>query len=150
MTNRKKKRVRKQRGSQHHGYGKVNPHRKSGDRGGVGRSGVDKHQWLKITSGKREPLGKHGFTRPQRLVEKVETINVSHVEAMLLKFKNEGIVEKQNNLYELNLTELGYDKLLAQGNIRTPMKITIEKASKRAIEKIEEAGGALILEEEQK
>ncbi len=45
----------------------------------------------------------------------------------------------------VDLTKLGYTKLLAKGNLNTPLKITVAAASRGAIEKVKNAGGDVIL-----
>jgi large subunit ribosomal protein L15 len=47
MVYRRSKKVRKQRGSRVHGYGRISGgHRKSGQRGGTGKAGLTKHHWI--------------------------------------------------------------------------------------------------------
>jgi large subunit ribosomal protein L15 len=47
----------------------------------------------------------------------------------------------------INLSEMGYDKLLGSGRIEKALKITVASASARAIEKVQAAGGSVILED---
>ncbi len=147
MVVRFKKRVRKFRGSQHHGWGKQKGHKRSGIRGGVGKAGPTTRHKMLVIQGKWGPMGKHGFTRPPAVVDKIKEINVSHVDAMLPSLLEKGKAEKKGKVYSVNLTELGYDKLLAQGIVSNPLEITVAYASERAIKKIEEAGGKVILPE---
>jgi large subunit ribosomal protein L15 len=141
MTVRRRKKTRKYRGTRTHGWGIVRTHRKSGMRGGVGMAGAKSHHWIQVIKGIRPPLGKKGFIRPPPVSKQSRTINISHLEAMLpVLIKNEKATKKGSS-YEVNLTELGYDKLLAQGETTIPMNITVEEASERAIEKIKKTGG---------
>ena len=57
----------------------------------------------------------------------------------------------ENKNQTLNLKNLGYEKLLGKGKLESNLKITIiiNKASKKAIEKIEAAGGSLSILENQ-
>lgn len=110
-------------------------------RGGVGNAGRKSHHWIQTVIGKQPPLGKRGFKRPQKIAQAKKVVNISHLEAMLPTLVKEGNAVQKGNLLEVNLTELGYEKLLAQGEIKVPLKITIKEASERAIEKIKEAGG---------
>lgn len=141
MTVRTKKKTSKYRGSRSHGWGKTRVHRKSGMRGGVGKAGPKSHHWILTVIGKRPPLGKKGFKRPQKIAQAKKVVNISHLEAMLPTLLKEGSAVQKGNLLEVNLTELGYEKLLAQGEVSLPLKITIKEASEKAIEKIKEAGG---------
>ncbi|MHA1302680.1 MAG: uL15 family ribosomal protein [Candidatus Heimdallarchaeaceae archaeon] len=147
MVKRFNKRVRKFRGSQHHGWGKQKGHKGSGIRGGVGKSGPKTRHKMLVILGRRKPIGKHGFIRPQKLEKRRKQINVSHVEAMLPRLIYEGKAEKKGKTYAVDLEELGYKKLLAQGEIKTPMEITVEEASEKAMKKVEEAGGKVIVKE---
>ncbi len=95
--------------------------------------------------GLRPPIGKRGFKRPQERQKKDKTINISHVEAMLPSLINEGIATKKGNAYQVNLSELGYKKLLAQGEITSPLNLIVKEASEKAIEKVKGAGGKVTL-----
>ena len=48
----------------------------------------------------------------------------------------------------INLTEMGFDKLLGRGRIDRPLQITVREASARAIEKVEAAGGSVEIEDD--
>ena len=48
----------------------------------------------------------------------------------------------------INLTEMGYDKLLGSGRIDRALNITVGSASARAIEKVEAAGGSVNLSDD--
>lgn len=145
MTVRTKKRVRKQRGYRTHGWGIVRGHRKSGMRGGVGKAAPKSHHKLLVIKGILPPIGKKGFVNPPAVVEEVSTINLSHLEAMLPTLLKEAKVTQKNTTYEINLSELGYSKLLAQGKITVAMNITAKYASERAISKVKAAGGKVNL-----
>jgi large subunit ribosomal protein L15 len=45
----------------------------------------------------------------------------------------------------INLTEMGIDKLLGSGQIKTALNIIVGAASPRAVQKIEAAGGNISL-----
>ncbi len=145
MTVRTRKRVRKRRGYRTHGWGIVRTHRKSGMRGGVGNAAPKSHHKLLVIKGKRPPIGKRGFIVPSVVVEDVTTINLSHLEAMLPTLVKEEKITKKEKAYEINLSELGYSKLLAQGQITEIMNISVEYASERAIEKVKAVGGKVKL-----
>lgn len=141
MTIRTKKKTGKRRGYRTHGWGIVRTHRKSGMRGGVGKAAPKSHHWIQTIKGMRPPIGKRGFKRPAQSIKENNVINVSHLEAMVSNLEKEGKITKKGTKFEINLTELGYTKLLAQGEIFTAMNITVKEASERAIKKVESAGG---------
>jgi large subunit ribosomal protein L15 len=78
--------------------------------------------------------GMHGFNRHPSLRKVNISINLKEVCQ---------IAEGD----EINLSEMGYDKLLGSGRIEKALKITVAYASARAIEKVQAAGGSVILED---
>jgi len=49
------------------------------------------------------------------------------------------------NKKDIDLEKEGYDKLLGGGKLNTKMKIKVDSASEKAIEKIKEKGGEVVL-----
>lgn len=149
MVRRKKKKVRRQRGGRSHGWGVIRDHKGAGMRGGRGNAGTTTHRYIQVV--KREKatgtkiIGKYGFKRPQKMIREVDTINVSHLDQSIDTLVDEGQAQKSGKSYSINLSEIGIDKLLAQGNVHRAIDVTVEKASSRAISKIEEAGGSVSL-----
>ena len=127
-------------GSRTHGRGKK-AGRGAGKRGGRGNAGVHKHKYIKTVKYLPNHFGRHGFKRPQEVVGRKITINLFTLEEKLDGYVQEGKVKKVKNNYEVNLEELGFDKLLGSGIITKPIKITIKEATEKAISKIENAGG---------
>ena len=129
----RRKRVQKFRGSHTHGWGAKKKHRGAGNRGGRGMAGTGKRAgqmqtWILKKYGPSY-YGKHGFSRPQQMVSHVKAINL-----YALPDSN-----------EINLTELGYGKLLGSGKISRKVKIIVNSCSSKAKAKIEKAGGQVIL-----
>ena len=149
------KKIRKMRGTRTCGYGRVGQHRKTGQRAGRGKT----TQWKKSKRslylkqkelGFPDPdwiMGKKGFKRPQDMVRlsKVNAINVKD-----LDYRIENIAKKSVDTYNINLNDINIQKLLGRGQINKKINITVNKASKRAIEKIEAAGGKVTLLSESK
>jgi large subunit ribosomal protein L15 len=129
----KLRKIRKFRGSRTQGYGRIGQHRDSGSKGNR-KVGRHKHLWSKVVTQNPGYFGKHGFTSPQSKHRIESPIN-------LLK------LDQLAKGSEINLTELGYTKLLGTGKITKKLTITIAAASKSAIAKVEAAGGKLILQE---
>lgn len=139
MTMRFRKKVRKQRGSAHHGWGIQKGHKKGGSRGGVGKAGRDTHQWIKtIKSGQR--LGKHGFTRPPRATTPTKTINLGEITEKIDQLLTKGYATKKGRIITVDTTKMGITKVLGRGKA-TKMTIKAQAFSASAKEKIEEAGG---------
>jgi len=149
------KKIRKMRGTRTCGYGRVGQHRKTGQRAGRGKT----TQWKKSKRslylkqkelGFPDPdwiMGKKGFKRPQDMVRlsKVNAINVKD-----LDYRIENIAKKSADSYNINLNDINIQKLLGRGQINKKINVSVNKASKRAIEKIEAAGGKVTLLSESK
>ncbi len=74
-------------------------------------------------------------------------MNVSHVSQAIKSLLAEGIAEEKGGKIHVDLHKLGVEKLLAQGKVSQPLVISVKSASERAIEKIKEAGGEVLLPE---
>jgi large subunit ribosomal protein L15 len=129
----KLRKIRKFRGTRTVGYGRIGQHRDSGSKGNR-KVGRHKHLWSKIQNTNPDYFGKHGFHSPQAQHRVENTINLHNLD-QLAKTK------------EINLTELGYTKLLGTGKITKALTVQVAAASKSAQQKIEAAGGKLILPE---
>jgi large subunit ribosomal protein L15 len=53
-------------------------------------------------------------------------------------------IAKEKNLDKINVLELGYEKVLGEGKLSKPLTIEAKFFSKKAVKKIEEAGGKII------
>ncbi len=124
------------RGSWTHGYGEKKRHRGKGTHGGRGHGGMHKHKWSFTVKYAPDHFGYKGF-RPPQSAERENVINLDAVEKLAKKLGKK----------DLNLTEMGYTKLLARGDISSALHITIAKASEKAKQAVKEAKGKLILSE---
>ncbi len=149
------KKVRKMRGTRTHGYGRVGQHRKAGQRAGKGKTS----QWKKSKKSyylKQKELGfpdpdwdfgKRGFKRPQDInrIYQVNALNVKDLDSKIEELTKNNIASKSGNTYTIDLKDVNIQKILGRGEINKKINISVNKASKRAIEKIESAGGKVIL-----
>jgi large subunit ribosomal protein L15 len=129
----KLRKTRKMRGSRTHGYGRIGQHRDAGSKG-QRKVGRHKHLWSYVTTYEPDYFGKKGFTSPQSLKRKENTLNIKQLNALT--------VEKDTA--QVNLTSLGYTKLLGTGKITKPLTVTVPTCSKTAAEKIKKAGGKVL------
>lgn len=132
------RKTRKFRGGRNHGWGQIGQHRASGHKGGLGRSGMHKHHFIKMLLTDPNHFG-HDSTHPPHpnLVKK--WISVRDLDSFFAKFgKQEG------NKKVIDLKELGYDKLLGGGKVKGAYTIKIERFSASAEEKIKQAGGEVL------
>lgn len=118
-----KPKTKKYRGSRTHGYGRSRQHRKHGRSGGHGRAGWCKHKWSQVVTGLREPPGKHGFSRPY--AKEKPAINLDQL--------NSFITSKTT---EIDVTKLGYYKVLGMGNLKRKVIVKAYEFSRKAKEKL--------------
>jgi len=143
------------RGVRTRGYGRVGQHRKSGQRVGKGKT----TQWKKAMKsyylkqkelGFPDPdweMGKTGFKRPQDMVRlsKVNSLNIKDLDHKIDILVEEKKATKSGNAYTINLNDLNIQKILGRGEIKKQINLSVNKASKKAVEKIEAAGGKITL-----
>ncbi|MDR3206611.1 MAG: 50S ribosomal protein L15 [Candidatus Methanoplasma sp.] len=136
-------RTKRMRGSRTHGRGKKSG-RGAGIIGGRGQAGLGKTGKIYMLKYDRDHFGRHGFKRPQSVVEANSTINVSELEENIERFVALGFASKSGDTYNINLTDAGIDKLLGNGNIAVPVNVTVSQISEKAREKIAAAGGSIV------
>ena len=136
------RKVRRQRGSRTHGWGRVGQHRNVGMRGGHGKSGRRKHKWTWVIRYEPDYFGKHGFKRAW--VPKSKTLNVGELDEQVNTLITKGLAKKIQEGVAVNLDELGVDKLLGSGKITQPLIVTATSWSEVAAQKIEQAGGRVL------
>ncbi len=134
MVVRKEKRNRKYLGSRRWGVGNIKNARGAGDRGGVGQ-GKRKHRFTYFTAKAPELIGKRGFTPFG--YKKLNEITLSEIGRKLAVQKGSS---NSGNVLELR----GY-KVLSNGAASAGATIKASAFSKKAIEKIEGAGGKAVL-----
>jgi len=140
VANKRKKNTR-MRAKTTHGYGSMKKNRGAGNRGGRGLAGTGKRaDQKKPTILKLYGLsyfGKSGFKNQRRVGLKRKIINIKDINKTLNKLKKEG------DTYILDASK--YDRILGTGKLEGKLKITCKSFSKLAIDKIEKAGGEVII-----
>lgn len=129
---------RRQRGSRYCGWGQIGQHRQSGSRGGVGQAGKHKHFWIRTVIEEPDHFGHNQNTSYKKNLVK-KWLNLRDIESIYEK--NKGNLKEKNIL---DLSSLGYDKLLGSGSLKTKLNIKISSVSKNALTKIQAAGGNVI------
>jgi len=140
---------RKMRGSKTHGWGSMKKHRGAGSRGGRGMAGTGKRGDAKkpgIWKDKKY-FGKYGFKRPKKVTIEINAINLKTIEQNLESLLSKKLIEKKNDSYVIDLKKLGFNKLLSTGKVTKKFIIKCDYASKKAIDKIKNAGGNITLKE---
>ena len=144
----KDRKVRRQRGSRTHGWGQVGQHRARGGRGGTGKAGLDKHKWTYVIKHDPTYWEKKGFVSARTLSKTVKIINVGKLDDLADRLESEKKLERKEKKIFLDLERLGYDKLLGTGDVVKPMLVKVASCSESASRKLEEAGGAILKENE--
>ena len=141
----KVKKVRKYRGSKTHGGGSMKKRRGAGSRGGRGRAGSGKRgDGQKPKYWKTWTLGARGFH--SKIRKDVAAVNVSQIDKDIKKLVADGVATSKGGEFVIDLTSIGIQKLLGSGQVRNKLVITVSTASPSAIEKVQEAGGSVVVE----
>ena len=121
--------------NRYHGRGKK-AGRGAGKRGGRGNAGMNKHRVMTRIKYMPKHWGMHGFNRDPSLINVNITCNLQE------------LVKLADGKKKIDLSDFGIDKLLGSGKISIPLEVTVEQASARAVKKVEDAGGSVILSED--
>jgi len=145
MTSKK----RRQRGSRTHGGGTHKNRRGAGHRGGRGRAGRSKHEFHNY-----EPIGKHGFKRPEDAQLTVAEVNVQKLDEDAALLVADDLAEADGDAYHIDARDVAEDaesvdavKVLGGGQVRQELHVVADAFSDGAVELIEDAGGSVELSE---
>ena len=138
----KRKKAVRLRGSKTHGWGAKKKHRGAGNRGGRGRAGSGKRGDAKKPSYWKIPLPK-GFYHQGMVREK--TVNLLWIEEKYQGLLGSHLASEKEERTEIDITKLGFSKLLSKGTPTRKYRIIADSASGGAVEKIEKSGGRIIL-----
>ena len=135
------------RGGHTHGWCSKKKRRGTGNRGGKGMAGTGKRSDQKKPSiwKNKKYIGKRGFknhSKPDSV-----SINVGSLSEKIELLAEQGMATHKGGAYDINLTALGYTKLLGAGKCIAKINVTVAKASPKAISGIEAAGGKVTLSE---
>jgi len=148
MAVHKRKKNSRQRGSHTHGWGSKKKHRGAGNKGGKGMAGTGKRADAKKPSiwKNKKYFGKFGFKSKSR--ENIKAVNLSYFEEHLNRLVTDKKVEQENDMYIIDISKLGYNKLLGNGKITKKYKFIAGYASQNAIDKVKRGGGNIILKDQ--
>jgi large subunit ribosomal protein L15 len=130
------RKTRKTRGNRTLGWGRIGQHRKTGSRP-YRKANRHKQGWSYVTTYEPNYFGKNGFTSRQSKTRNTSVINLTQLEQLAAKAPDEQVID---------LTSMGYAKLLGSGKATKPLTVKVQSASKSAAEKIAQAGGRLLTE----
>lgn len=141
---RKTRKINKMRGSRSIGGGCSKKRRGAGHKGGKGNAGLGKHHWTWTVKNDPNHFGKYGFKRPQKMTNKIKPVNIGYLDDNSEKLLAKGIATKEGDIIVIDVTDLGYGKVLGKGNLLKPLIIKSPAFSASAEGKIQEAGGEAI------
>ncbi len=131
------RKIRRQRGSRYCGWGQIGQHRQSGSRGGIGQAGLHKHFWIRTI---KEDANHFGHDSLMSLGSGVtKWLNIKDLDSIFDKY---GKTENGNSV--IDLTSLGYQKLLGTGKIQSPYIVKVKFISNNAKQKILDMGGQVV------
>jgi len=142
---RRTRKIRKMRGSRTVGGGCSKKRRGAGHRGGRGNAGLHKSKWTWTVKYDPEHFGKYGFKRPQRSILNFNPVNLDYLDEKSEDLVKQGLAQKKDNAIEIDVTDLGYNKVLGKGRVNRLLIIKSPKFSSSAVWKIEEAGGEVVV-----
>jgi large subunit ribosomal protein L15 len=139
VKTKKQRKSKRQRGNNTYGHGSRKKWRSSGEKGGHGMSGTGKRadhkKSLIIKLYGNNYFGKQGITSKSTKRKKVLVINLKD------------IIEKFPGKTNIELKKY---KILGDGELKTKLTITARAFTESAKEKIEKAGGKIIISEVRK
>jgi large subunit ribosomal protein L15 len=92
--------------------------------------------WSYVVTHEPDYFGKNGFTSPQSVHRRENTINLKKLEELARV--------SQQEKPQINLAALGYTKLLGTGKLTKALTVQVSSYSKSAAEKIQKAGGEIV------
>ncbi|HSA98050.1 MAG TPA: uL15 family ribosomal protein [Candidatus Nitrosotenuis sp.] len=132
------RKTRKFRGSRTHGWGQIGQHRASGHKGGLGQSGLHKHLYSTLLKFDPDHFG-HDSTHPPHPNIIKKWASVRDLDDLYAKH---GKLEGNRKL--IDLTGLGYDKLLGGGQVKNAYLVKVEQYTASAEDKIKKVGGEVL------
>jgi len=135
MVVRKRKRKNRLLGQRTRGNGDTKNRRGAGSRGGRGLAGSHKHKYSKY-------FGKFGKEKKKLRSKKVvRAFNIDQLVQAMPRLLLRGKVFEENGMIVVDGQKAGIDKLLGNGKLNEKIVVRNMNASKKAVEKIEKAGG---------
>ena len=88
---------------------------------------------------KERYFGKRGFT-PKYAVH-LRSVNVETIDETVEMLASQKLAKAENGAYDIDLSQIGFDKLLGKGRVTRKLIIKVKYASARAVEVVKAAGG---------
>jgi large subunit ribosomal protein L15 len=118
-------------------------------RGGTGRAGRYRHKKSRLIRNKEfvnmHYVGKKGFISVAQKKRTGKTLNLTQLSAMVDRLVSESKAQMEDQKVSVDLSQMGFRKLLGAGSISRPVRIKIDKCSESAQKKLKEAGGEALV-----
>ena len=144
MVVRRRRKIKKYRGSRTVGRGCVKRGRGSGEKGGKGLSGGHKQKWSYFLRYMPDYFGKHGFVRPDEVSAEILAINVGDIDEHIDELVEKGAARREENKFIVDMAKIGVDKVLGGGKVTHSIEVIAKEFSESAKKKLEEAGGKAV------
>ncbi len=128
-------RTKKFRGLRTHGRG-IKAGRGAGKQGGRGNAGLHKYKFKSMLIYAPDHFGRHGFHRPEAVVERPTAINVGELERFVPYLEAAEALSREGATYVADLAKAGIDRLLGGGSTARSWKVYVAHASEHAREKV--------------
>ena len=138
MARRIKSTKRKHYGNRTFGGGNTKNRRGKGNRGGVGRAGYHKHNWLRTVKFENNGKPEGGFHNPNPT--KMDTISLKSIVMQISR----GELKAENGVYKLAYPK---SKVISSGKFPFKAEVTALVFSEGAKERIETAGGKAVAQQ---
>jgi large subunit ribosomal protein L15 len=106
--------------------------------GGRGKSGWCKHKWTHVVKFESSRIGKLGYRCPTGR-GRLTVVNVGDLEGL-----SERCGASDKSTVTLDLSKLGYQKLLGEGKVGKALQVIVGEWSKTAEKKVQESGGKIL------
>lgn len=100
--------------------------------------------WSWVVKYDPQHFGKYGFKRPQKTVFKFQTVNLDFLDEKAQELVKNGQATEEDGKIVIDVTEMGYNKVLGRGKLSQSLVIKSPLFSESARRKIEEAGGEVV------
>ena len=118
-------------------------------RGGFGDSGRYRHKKSRLIRNKEfvhmHYVGKKGFISVNQRRKQGKVINLTQLSAMVEKLVSEKKAQMEDQRVTVDLSQLGFRKLLGEGTISRAVRVKVDQCSESALNKLKEAGGEALV-----
>jgi large subunit ribosomal protein L15 len=90
-------------------------------------------------------VGKKGFISVPQMHRQGKTLNLKQLSAIVDKLLFEKKAQVEGDKVAIDLTQMGFKKLLGMGLVSRALKVKVDHCSESALKKLKDAGGEAVL-----